>query len=389
MTRPASSRVRAFTIERHFISFLVGGGNYATTQIRLLVGGKVVRTGSGEREERLKPAVWDVQEFAGQTAHIEIVDEQKGGWGHINVDQIVFTDRLPGREVVQLLDTLLPIRFGAVDPVPGNTEDFSRVAFRDQVLNSNGQPANLKSNGLEQFTGQVGKGKVVLRAGQVLNPAHADSSRLRQRCLFVHSVRWWARITRPPPPDNRPRRPGFGSLALAVLADDITGLASFKDRGEAWKQFHEEGRFLPMASLQPSSPTPPGQTTHGAVAATVTVPAGSTMEVPFLLAWHYPNKYNDDQETGWAAITPPNGPTPGRSCARPLQIMTAWRQQTALFRQTFYDSTLPYWLLDCVTANAAILRHIGVVFRIANGDVYGWEGSNGCCRSHLHARLGL
>ena len=46
---------------------------------------------------------------------------------------------------------------------------------------------------------------------------------------------------------------------------------------------------------------------------------------------------------------------------------------------TFYDSTLPYWLLDCVTANAAIARHIGVVFRIANGDIYGWEGSNGCC----------
>ncbi|MEI6781510.1 MAG: GH116 family glycosyl hydrolase, partial [Verrucomicrobiota bacterium] len=24
--------------------------------------------------------------------------------------------------------------------------------------------------------------------------------------------------------------------------------------------------------------------------------------------------------------------------------------------------------------------HVGVVFRIANGDVYGWEGSNGCCQ---------
>ena len=56
------------------------------------------------------------------------------------------------------------------------------------------------------------------------------------------------------------------------------------------------------------------------------------------------------------------------------------QRRTELFRQTFYDSTLPYWLLDCVTANAAILRHIGVVFQIANGDVYGWEGSNGCCQ---------
>src|SRR5579859_3327937 len=56
-----------------------------------------------------------------------------------------------------------------------------------------------------------------------------------------------------------------------------------------------------------------------------------------------------------------------------------WREKTERFQKTFYDSSLPYWVLDCLTANAAIARHIGVVFRIANGQVYGWEGSNGCC----------
>ncbi|MBI4325853.1 MAG: hypothetical protein HY674_11390, partial [Chloroflexi bacterium] len=56
------------------------------------------------------------------------------------------------------------------------------------------------------------------------------------------------------------------------------------------------------------------------------------------------------------------------------------RQKTELFRKTFYDSTLPYWLLDCCTSQASIIRHIGVVFRLANGDIYGWEGSNGCCQ---------
>ena len=55
------------------------------------------------------------------------------------------------------------------------------------------------------------------------------------------------------------------------------------------------------------------------------------------------------------------------------------RRRTEAFRKTFYDSTLPYWMLDCITSQAATIRHIGVVFRIANGDVYGWEGSNGCC----------
>ncbi len=65
------------------------------------------------------------------------------------------------------------------------------------------------------------------------------------------------------------------------------------------------------------------------------------------------------------------------------------RKRTEAFRQTFYDSTLPYWLLDCVTANAAITRHIGVVFRIANGDML-WLGRlERLLPADLHACLGL
>ena len=56
------------------------------------------------------------------------------------------------------------------------------------------------------------------------------------------------------------------------------------------------------------------------------------------------------------------------------------QKRTESFRKTFYDSTLPYWMLDCITSQAATIRHIGVVFQIANGEPYGWEGSNGCCQ---------
>ncbi len=108
------------------------------------------------------------------------------------------------------------------------------------------------------------------------------------------------------------------------------------------------------------------------------MPAGKSVEVPFLLAWHYPNKYNAGQK--WMgchyAIQWPDARAVLREAVTGFATL---QRRTELFRQTFYDSTLPYWLLDCVTANAAIMRHIGVVFRIANGDVYGWEGSNGCC----------
>lgn len=82
-----------FVIERSQIRFQVGGGHFKDrTCINLVVDGKVVRTATGKNNERLDPHVWDVSDLELKNAVIQIVDEQKGGWGHINVDHIVMTD---------------------------------------------------------------------------------------------------------------------------------------------------------------------------------------------------------------------------------------------------------------------------------------------------------
>jgi len=90
-----------FRIERNFIAFLIGGGGWeGKTCLNLVIDGKTVRTATGPNtkpggSERLSPGGWDVTEFAGRTAHLVIVDDAAGGWGHINVDQIVQTDSAP------------------------------------------------------------------------------------------------------------------------------------------------------------------------------------------------------------------------------------------------------------------------------------------------------
>ena len=81
---------------RGFISFRIGGGRHAgRTCMNLLVGGKVVRSAVGENTETLISRWWDVSDLRGKEGVLEIVDNHTGGWGHVLVDQIVFTDTGP------------------------------------------------------------------------------------------------------------------------------------------------------------------------------------------------------------------------------------------------------------------------------------------------------
>ncbi len=139
-----------FRIERAFINFLIGGGGYAgETCVNLLVDGVAVRTVTGPNRkpggsENLQAAAWDVRDLSGRTAHLEIVDQRKGGWGHINADQIVLSDRrAPGllndarRELV-IAHRLLhfPIKTGAPKRnvkvlVDGKVERFFEIELAD------------------------------------------------------------------------------------------------------------------------------------------------------------------------------------------------------------------------------------------------------------------
>ncbi|OWK43877.1 glycoside hydrolase family 32 protein [Fimbriiglobus ruber] len=89
----------SFKIERPFINFLIGGGkDQEKLQINLRVDGKVVRTATGPNDrpggtEALDWHSWDVKDLIGQSASIEIVDRATGGWGHINIDHIIQSDR--------------------------------------------------------------------------------------------------------------------------------------------------------------------------------------------------------------------------------------------------------------------------------------------------------
>lgn len=88
----------AFTIERPFIKFLIGGGSLSgKTCFNLQVDGKIVRTAAGSQltagnMDVLEPRMWDVREFMGKQAVLEAVDLADGAWGRVYVDQVVQSD---------------------------------------------------------------------------------------------------------------------------------------------------------------------------------------------------------------------------------------------------------------------------------------------------------
>lgn len=94
-----------FKIAGPFLSFLIGGGNHPDrVGMELLIDGKQVRAATGRDSEQLEWDSWDVQEFQGKTARLRIFDRETQGWGHILIDQIVFTDESRHRPIVGRLE---------------------------------------------------------------------------------------------------------------------------------------------------------------------------------------------------------------------------------------------------------------------------------------------
>lgn len=120
-----------FTINRDYIHFLIGGGNHpAQTCINLVIGGSTVITETGENSEHLEWARWDVSAYAGQTAHIEIIDTATGGWGHVLIDQVFQSDNPD--DPSSLLDT-------EFSPVDARALDWSDWIVSMRMTHSSGK----------------------------------------------------------------------------------------------------------------------------------------------------------------------------------------------------------------------------------------------------------
>ena len=87
----------SFKVTQPFASFLVAGGSHENTRVELVRADtqKVIFKTSGYDHETLRPVVADLREQLGKEIFIRLVDQESGGWGHVNFDDFKFHAERP------------------------------------------------------------------------------------------------------------------------------------------------------------------------------------------------------------------------------------------------------------------------------------------------------
>lgn len=176
--------------------------------------------------------------------------------------------------------------------------------------------------------------------------------------------------------------PDFGTLCLAAVGGGtaLPALAEGPLPERAFDVFSGDGADGEAGHGR--GPDTPGEQNVregrliGAVGRTVVLEPGGEEEVTFLLTWHFPNLYREDVLVGnHYAVSFDGADGVATHLARNLESLT---EQTLLWHRTWYESTLPHWLLDRVHSTVSTLA-TGTCQWWENGRFWAWEGA-GCCR---------
>lgn len=139
---------REFKIERDFINFLLGGGMHNDTYIELIIDGKSIYKNSALQEsESLQPMTWNVKQYKGMTARIQIVDNRQGGWGHILIDDIIMSNEATSALEINYNLSFVADKKYLLLPIDDSAPELKvQLVFNDE---EEGIPMNIRLAGSE------------------------------------------------------------------------------------------------------------------------------------------------------------------------------------------------------------------------------------------------
>jgi non-lysosomal glucosylceramidase len=388
------------------VTALIGGGNDINNEYFALVdaaNGATLASLTGDNAEGMVTKTMSIgTQYAGRNVCFRITDNNTGGWGHINVDYIRLLDS--GNNDVSSTFTNgdfetgnltgWNIRYPAI-----RTDGYGNIAATIEYPVAKyafTDPGMVVDVELEMFSPMVplNERDSIIPAGvfniKLTNKA-ANSVTVSVLSTLANGLKGTYR-TNSATSDTYGKyvtmtSSGFtdgtmeeGSLCLWTNTTGATYCAGSASASALISQIQSTG------SLD-GTPTGNDTTPVAGVCAPVTLAVGETKTVSFTWSWYFPHMLGSNI---WGSDTTDVSRRYVNYYSNVTGVMqdlkNRWSEtvdRTKLYHDTMYDTNLPYYFVDAVTANSDILRS-PTMFVVKNGDVYGWEGSDnnlggGCC----------
>jgi len=191
-------------------------------------------------------------------------------------------------------------------------------------------------------------------------------------------------------PKYGPEDLGYGSMALLTTSADVTAKTSWS-HGDWWdpfqKWYDEFAANGEMHDPRATEPSEDGSSNYATLAPRLRLGPGESTTVTFLLAWYFPireNYWNDEKEVKGQRLRNYYG-TRFQS-AWEVGFHTASRlkeleDKTRTFDEVFYSTSLPGYVLEAVSSQAAIIR-TNTCMLLEGKQFFAFEGCEdnaGCC----------
>jgi uncharacterized protein (DUF608 family) len=184
--------------------------------------------------------------------------------------------------------------------------------------------------------------------------------------------------------------PEYGDLSIATDAKD-TSYQEYWYRGNwfdelevFWKDFSRLGKFH---NRRYNAIRDKGNDT-ATLAAHVKLDPGESRSIHFVIAWNFPNMYNYwnpepnlAKQKIWKNYYSTLFKDSLESAVYSLNEWDRLFNETLVFKEALFNSTLPEVVIDAISANLSILKS-PTCLRLEDGSFYGFEGCHsfsGCC----------
>lgn len=382
------------------VTALVGGGRDLYSEYLALVAadGTVIGKLTGDENEMMFPKSLSIPaEYQGKEVYFKIVDLATGGWGHINVDDIQLKDangqKLAAEgfvngdfETGDLTGWNIPPTTAPADvyeDVSLKLEyPFAEFTFQDENLPVKAElelsnpmvplneadsaiPTNFYNIKLTNTSNEP------VEVSVLSTLANGMSGTEKTNVQSQDDNGTYIKLST----DLDDGTQSTGSLCLWTDAtgDGVNFSAGAADAGALLNQLKADGKLDGTASADENHPV-------AGLSVPVTLQPGESRTVSFHWSWYFPHMLGSDiwgskrEDIGrrYANFYDSIDEVVADVSARRTQLL----EDTRLYHNTMYDTNLPYYMVDAVTANSVIMR-ARTMFVTKNGDVYGWEGSDG------------